>query len=111
MKTSDAIFKKRNLFLTCLVLIAIGLSVSKPLVALGQYSLFALWLYDGSILKKITDFLKNKTVLALTSIYFLSLVGLLYSEDLNFAIDDLRRKLPLFALPFLLAGFIDIVDI
>lgn len=105
MKTFDAIFKKRNLFLTCLVLIAIGLSISKPLVALGQYGLFALWLLEGNFIERITGFIKNKTALVLTSIYLLSLIGLLYSEDLHFAIDDLRRKLPLFALPFLISGF------
>lgn len=105
MEPSYAIFKKRNLFLACLIVIAIGLSLSKPLVALGQYGLFALWIFDGNIKRKITDFFKNKIALALTSLYVLSLVGLIYSEDLNFALNDLRRKLPLLSLPLLLPGF------
>ena len=105
MKTSYAILKKRNLFLICLSLIAIGLSLSKPLVALGQYGLFALWLFDGNIKEKVTSFFRNKTALTLTLIYILSLIGLLYTEDFSFAINDLRRKLPLFSLPFLIVGF------
>ncbi len=105
MKTSYSIFKKRNLFLVCLVLITIGLSVSKPLVALGQYALFTLWLFDGNIKKKTLAFFRNKTALALTSIYLLSIIGLIYSDNLSYAIDDLRRKLPLFFLPFLISGF------
>jgi len=105
LKTSYSIFKKRNLFLVCLVITTIGLSVSKPLVALGQYALFALWLLDANLLKKTIAFFKNKTALALTSIYILSVIGLIYTDDFSFAIDDLRRKLPLFFLPFLISGF------
>ncbi|MDG1476990.1 MAG: O-antigen ligase family protein [Vicingaceae bacterium] len=105
METSYTFLKKRNLFLICLAVIAIGLSVSKPLVALGQYGLFALWLFDGNIMKKVATFFKNKIALSLISIYILSLIGLLYSEDFSFAIDDLRRKLPIFSLPFLIIGF------
>lgn len=105
MRTSYTILKSRNLFLICLVLIAIGLSVSKPLVALGQYGLFILWLFEGNVKYKITAFLKNKTALVLTSIFLLSIIGLLYTENLGYAMDDLRRKLPLFTLPFLIVGF------
>lgn len=105
MKTSYAIFKSRNLFLVCLVIITIGLSISKPLVALGQYGLFALWLFEGNIKKKTISFFKNKTALTLTFIYIVSLLGLLYTNDYNYALGDLRKKLPLFSLPFLISGF------
>jgi len=105
LEISKSIFKTRNLFLLCLITIAIGLSVSKPLVALGLYSLLALWLFSGNIKQKLISYYQNKTALALGSLYILSLFGLLYTSNFDYAIDDLRRKIPLFFLPFYISGF------
>lgn len=105
MEFPKSLLKTRNLFLFCLIIIAVGLSVSKPLVALGQYGLLALWLFSGNLKEKVKAFYQNKTVLALISIYVLSLIGLLYTSDFNYAIDDLRRKIPLFFIPLYISGF------
>jgi len=102
---TKSILTTRNLFLLCLIIIAVGLSISKPLVALGQYGLLALWLFSGNIKQKLHAYYKNKTALALGSIYVLSLIGVLYSSNYEYAIDDLRRKIPLFFLPFYISGF------
>jgi len=108
LEFSKSIFKTRNLFLFCLIVVAVGLSVSKPLVALGQYGLLALWLFSGNINQKIKAFYKNKTVLALCSLYVLSLIGLLYTSDFDYAIGDIRRKIPLFFIPLYISGFASI---
>ncbi|MBL4593221.1 MAG: O-antigen ligase family protein [Flavobacteriales bacterium] len=105
MEDYKSIFKTRNLFLLCLFIIAIGLSLSKPLIALGQYGLLVLWLFSGGIKQKLISFFQNKTALALASLYILSLFGLLYTSNFDYAIDDIRRKIPLFFLPFYISGF------
>ena len=105
MEFSKSFFKTRNLFLFSLIVVAVGLSVSKPLVALGQYGLLALWLFSGNLKEKIKSFYLNKTVLALGSIYILSLIGLLYTSDFDYALDDIRRKIPLFFIPLYISGF------
>ena len=105
LEFSKSIFKTRNLFLFCLIIVAVGLSLSKPLVALGQYGLLALWLFSGNLKEKIKSFYQNKTVLALGSIYVLSLIGLIYTSDFEYAIGDIRRKIPLFFIPLYLSGF------
>ncbi len=105
LNISKSIFKTRNLFLLSLIVIAVGLSLSKPLVALGQYGLLVLWLFSGNIKQKLSSFYQNKTVLALSSLYILSLLGFIYTSNFDYAIDDIRRKIPLLFLPLCLSGF------
>lgn len=95
----------RNYFILCLVLIAIGLSLSKPLITLGLFGLLIVWLADGNIKLKLKAFYNNKIALMISSVYLLTLLGLLYTSNYNFAIDDVRRKMPLFFLPFYFSGF------
>jgi hypothetical protein len=84
---------------------AIGLSLSKPLIALGLFGLMIVWLFDGNLLLKLKAFYNNKIALTLSSIYILTLIGLTYTTNFDFAIDDVRRKIPLFFLPFYFSGF------
>jgi len=95
----------RGWLILSLSAIAIGLSLSKPLISLGLIGLFLTWIIDGNFLGKIKAFLSNKTALTLSSIYLISILGLLYTSNFDFAYDDLRRKISIFALPFLISGF------
>ncbi len=94
----------RTYFLLSLSSTAIGLSLSKPLIALGLFGLFIIWLIDGDVLLKFKAFFTNKIALLLSSIYVLTLLGLIYTTNFDFAIDDVRRKIPLFFFPFFLSG-------
>jgi hypothetical protein len=85
--------------------IALGLSISKPLMSLGLFGLLVVWLVDGNLLEKIKAFYKNKTALIISSIYLLTIIGLFWTNNFEFALDDLRRKLPIFFIPFYVAGF------
>jgi len=95
----------RTYFLLCLSSIAIGLSLSKPLISLGLIGLLLVWLADGNVLLKLKTFYANKIALLLSSIYILTLLGLIYTSNFNYALDDVRRKMPLFFLPFYFSGF------
>ena len=85
--------------------IAIGLSLSKPLISIGLVGIFVVWILDGNIPQKIKLFYTNKTAVIISSIYLISLLGLLYTSNYDFAFDDLRRKISIFGLPFLIPGF------
>jgi O-antigen ligase len=52
-----ALFKARNLYLFSLILIATGLSVSKPLIVLGQICLLVLWIFTSDLRRKLHLFL------------------------------------------------------
>ncbi len=74
-------------------------------MVLGQLCLLALWIFTGNYKQKFKRFYDNKIALVLCSIFFLSLLGLLNTSNFEFAGGDLRRKLHLFSLPFLIASF------
>ena len=84
--------------------IAVGLSLSKPLISLGYIILFLSWLLDGNLLKKIRSFYQNKIALILASIYLITVFGLFHTNNFDYGINDTRRKMFLFILPFLLSG-------
>lgn len=95
----------RGWFMFCLVAISIGLSLSKALISIGLLGLLIVWIADGNIARKIKAFFSNKTALILSSIYLISLLGLLNTTNFDFAFDDLRRKIPILTIPFFISGF------
>jgi len=94
----------RKFVILFLMMIVVGLSLSKPLITLGEIGLGAAWLLQGNIKNQILSFFKNRIALILSSIYLLTIIGLFYTTNFEFAIGDVRRKIPLFLLPFLLSG-------
>jgi hypothetical protein len=86
-----------------LSLIVIALPLSKFLMSIGQFVLVINWLIEAQYRRKIREIFHNKAVLALISFYVLHLIGLIYTTDFEYALKDLRIKLPLFALPVIIA--------
>lgn len=105
LATGLSLFHNRNLFLLGLSAMGLGLSLSKPLIVIGILIIAAAWLLQGNPRDQIIAFFRNKPALVLCSIYIISLLGLLHTSNMDYALDDLRRKLPLVVLPFLVAGF------
>lgn len=95
----------RSYLLCGLSFIAIGLSVSKPLMSLGLIVLCFSWVVDGQLKEKVSGFFKNKTALILSSIYFISIIGLINTSNYAYGFDDIRKKLAIFLIPFILSGF------
>ncbi len=61
---------------------------------------FFIWIFE-SLRKIVIKFLtrKNLPAIIFTSIYFLHIAGLLFTVDFDYALKDLRIKLPLLVLP------------
>jgi len=95
----------RNFFLLGIITIVVGLSISKPLISLGQIIILLAWLVTGKIKDRVRSFYHNKIAIIISAIYFLTLFGLLYTTNFDYAIGDVRRKAALFGLPFLISGF------
>jgi hypothetical protein len=91
------------IFTFSLILLVIGLPLSKFLMSLSQIILISNWLLEGNLKNKLTSFFKNKAALAVTSLLLLHLIGLLYTSDYNYAFKDIRIKLPLLILPLVLS--------
>jgi len=56
-----------------------------------------------ALIQKFIEFFRNKPAMVLASLFILHLIGLIYTTDFEYALKDLRTKLPLFVLPLFIA--------
>lgn len=89
-------------YLVGIALLIIALPFSKFLMSVSQFFLLGNWLllYQNPI-ESFKAFFKNKAALVLSGIYLIHLIGMLYSTDLNYGMDELRKKLPLLFFPII----------
>ena len=64
---------------------------------------YLLKLTYSNLTEKFSLFFKNKAAMVLSSLYLLHIVGLLYTDDMDYAMKDMRVKLPLLIFPILLS--------
>ncbi|MBL4755663.1 MAG: O-antigen ligase family protein [Flavobacteriales bacterium] len=83
---------------------AVGLPSSNLLMSIAQIIIATNWVIEGQYANKIKRFLGNKPAIIFSTIFGLHLLGLLYTQDWNYAAWDLRNKVPLLALPFLIGS-------
>ena len=98
---------KQNI-ITVLYLIGIGgLLISLPfsnfLMSFFEFFILGTWILELDFKNKIKSFVTNKPALILTSLYILHIAGLLWTSDFNYALNDLRIKLPLLMMPVVLS--------
>ncbi len=87
------------LFYLGIFLTIIGLPFSRALISFGQVSLAVLFLFDVNLIKKLKVFVSDKAALAFISIYIAWLIGLFYTQDMQFGLSDIRTKVPLLIFP------------
>ena len=110
-----------------IILLVVSIPLSEFGMSVSQFLLFGFWIFEGAdfsfasrtenqklknYLKALSDNLRGKfrmvisnhVLLVFLAIYVMHLIGLFYSADLNYALNDLRVKLPLLSLPILLAS-------
>ena len=101
-------------YLLGLLMVAVGLTLSPFLMGMSQFWLVLVWLVDASLppLKggqggfkdKFSHFCNNKAAVLLVAFFLMHLVGLLYTADFQYAMKDLRVKLPILVMPFVLSS-------
>lgn len=57
----------------------------------------------NALIRKFLEFFRNKPAIIIASLFFLHVIGLIYTSDYEYAWNDLRTKLPLFTLPLFIA--------
>lgn len=63
------------------------------------------WVIDGKIVSRFKSFIQHRTAIVISSIYLISILGLIHSSNLEYGLDDVRKKLSLLLIPMLCAGF------
>lgn len=81
-----------------LILLGVSLPVSNYFMSIALFVLSLNWIAEGDITSKWQVIIRRKSLLAIISVYLLHVIGLLYSTDYQYAIHDLKIKLPLLVL-------------
>ena len=95
------IFSHKNLFVFGLCVMAIGLPLSSFLMSIGQFILLGNWVWQGEWQQKWERLKKTKWITIFFAFYFLHLLGMLWTQDYDYGIKDLKIKLPLLWMPLL----------
>ena len=108
-------------YLLGLMMMAVGLTLSPFLMGMANFWLVLVWLVDALVparhcgldpqspkgrgfKSKLSRFWHNKAAVLLVAFYLMHIVGLLWTTDFQYALKDLRVKLPIMVLPFVLSG-------
>ncbi len=86
-----------------LTVLAIGLPFSNFLMSISQLFLGAAWLLAGNYKERLKSFWSNKPAVVLASVFLMHILGITYTTDFNYGLEDLRKKIPLFVLPFIIS--------
>ena len=95
---------RRYIYFLSIGLLIIGLPFSRAMISIGTVAMLIGWLFDPKIIEKFKIFLHSKAALAFTSIYLIHIIGLLYTSDFDYALFDLRTKLPLLLFPMIMVS-------
>ncbi|MEM7162053.1 MAG: O-antigen ligase family protein [Bacteroidota bacterium] len=98
-----------HLYFIGFALIVIGLSLGVFLISLGTFIALGAWIIDAlltdfSFAFKFKKFFAKKGLVFIVCIFLIHVLGLIFTQDFDYALKDLRIKLPLLALPIIMAG-------
>ncbi|MCH8318780.1 MAG: O-antigen ligase family protein [Bacteroidetes bacterium] len=91
---------RENLCFTCCLAIIVGLLSSRFLMTVGMIVLIANGVFNPAIKSNFRNFLSNKPMIIISSLFILYLLSGIYSENFSFLLERLRIKLPFLFLPF-----------
>ncbi len=86
------------------MLFAAAIPLSNFFMSIAQWVLVVNFFADSRILDKLKRLWKNKAALLIIGIWLMHVIGIIWSQDLHYAWKDVRVKLPLLIIPFILAG-------
>jgi len=86
-----------------LLLLVTGLPLSLFLTSISQFVIAASFVLGRNYRQRIKNFIVNLPAMVITGIYFMHLLGLFWTENFSWGFHDLKVKLPLLLLPFLIS--------
>ncbi len=89
----------KGAFFVGILMITISLPLSVFGMSLGQFFMAGGWLLSGDFNAKIKRLKSNSVFFVLVGLFLIHLVGLIHTQDFNYATNDIRIKLPLLLMP------------
>ncbi len=100
-------FSEQFFFNLGLFLLAVAIPCSNFLMSIAQFILIINWfvfgIIESSILKRFITFFKNKHAVCISLLYFIYLIGVIYSPDFGSGFHELKIKLPLLVIPLVIS--------
>jgi hypothetical protein len=78
-----------------LAMIAVGLLFSRAMISIGFIAFIGNWILEGKFSEKWKLLKSNKTYVLISLIFFIHLLGLVHTSDLERGLKDIQVKLPL----------------
>ena len=100
MLSQSKYLNRQNWAIFSLVMMIAGLLFSKFLITLSLVFLLAQAVINPNVKTLFKNYLKQPAFMAVTAIFFIYIFSLPYSEDMNYALERIRIKLPFLLLPF-----------
>lgn len=88
--------------------VIIGVFFSPAINSISNAALILTWLIEGKFQEKWSILKKSKSFWALMSVFAIHIIGLLYTENFEYALKDLKIKLPILLLPIVFASSISL---
>lgn len=93
-----------GIFLFALTLMVVGLAVSRFLLSIGGLLLVLNWLLEGGFREKFSRLSQNRVALWLILLFLLHVIWLWNTTNFEYALKDIRIKLPILFLPVVLGS-------
>lgn len=94
----------RQIYLSLLLLLAVSLPLSIFATSLIQFLLLINWGIEGRYREKWRRLIQNRAFWVYLVFYGIHLLGMLWSSDLLYGLRDLKIKLPLLVIPFIIVS-------
>jgi hypothetical protein len=91
----------RDIYLWTLLVLAVSLPLSPFMVSVSQFVLVINWIIAGNFKTKLNRLKSNKALIIFLSLYLLHVIGMFYSEEIGYGLKDLKIKLPLLIITFI----------
>jgi len=85
-----------------LVLMVVSLPFSEFLLSISFFVIVINWILEGDFKRKLQILKKRKSIYVFLIVYLIHIAALIYSVNFEFAIHDLKIKLPLLLLPIVI---------
>jgi hypothetical protein len=91
----------RYIFLFGICTLGGGMLLGTVSTSIPQFILLGNWLLEGKFKEKWSDIKPNQIFWVLSAVFFMHVLGMIHSTDIEFGLKDLRIKIPLLLLPLI----------
>lgn len=93
----------RSVFFASMVMMVTGMAVSKFILSMAGLLMAVNWLLEFRYIERLRVLWQNRMALLMLALFFVHVLWLIPSADMDYGLHDIRIKLPMLLLPVVLA--------